>query len=167
MRVALAALITTLAGAPTTFGVRLDSSPSPILAGAHVGTLQQASHRFGPPDRLTPTSGAEQGCNAVWRRLGLTVTFSAGCDAPGSWQRVTLTARRWQTRVGLHVGDSTTTLHALYPNARRLDLPALGIAWKLQTGGPLCDGGPPLALTARTAAGHVSALLAVHVPACG
>src|SRR5690242_1358439 len=140
MRIALALLSTILAGAPTTFGVRLDSSPSPVLADAHVGTFHQASRLFGPPDRLAPATDAPTGCNAVWRRLGLSIAFAASCETPGVWQRMTLTARRWHTRLGLRVGDVATKLHALYPDARRLDLPSLGKPWELETGGPLCDG---------------------------
>lgn len=167
MRVAVALLSTILAGAPTTFGVRLDSSPSPILAGEHVGTLDQASRLLGPPDRLAPAPGAATGCTAVWRRLGVSIVFSASCAAPGAWQRMTLTSPRWHTRLGLRIGVDTAKLHALYPDARRLDLPSLGMPWELETGGPLCDGGPPLALAARTAIGRVRTLLAVHIPACG
>ena len=74
---------------------------------------------------------------------------------------------RWHTRLGLRVGDSEAKLRALYPEARQLDVRGLGTLWELETGGPLCDGGPPLALAARVVSGSVSALLAVHVPACG
>jgi hypothetical protein len=85
----------------------------------------------------------------------------------GSWIRVTATGPRWHTAAGLHVGDSERRLHALYPEARRLDFLAQGRVWELETGGPLCDGGPPLGLGGRVRAGRVTALTVLHVPACG
>jgi len=76
-------------------------------------------------------------------------------------------ALRWHTRHGLHVGDSESKLSSLYPDARSLRFLQLGDVRELETGGPLCDGGPPLALAARIVSGQVGALLVVHVPACG
>jgi hypothetical protein len=76
-------------------------------------------------------------------------------------------ALRWHTRTGLHVGDSEAKLHSLYPDASRLDFLGLGALWELETGGPLCDGGAPLALGGRIVNGRVGALVVVHVPACG
>ena len=76
-------------------------------------------------------------------------------------------AARWQTRLGLHVGDRETRLRALYPDAQQLDFLGLGALLELERGGPLCDGGPPFAVAARIAGGTVVALLVVHVPACG
>ena len=84
-----------------------------------------------------------------------------------SWWQVTMRAARWHTRLGLRVGDGERELHSRYPDATRLDFLGLGALWELETGGPLCDGGPPLALAARVASGRVGALLVVRVPACG
>jgi hypothetical protein len=155
--------------APATSVARLDSASAPSLAGARVGTLPEATRTFGKPDRVVPLTGTHPVCRAVWGPAGLEIRFSApsGCSAPGSWWQVTMRTARWRTSLGLRVGDREARLHALYPDARRLDFLGLGALWELETGGPLCDGGPPLALAGRTAGGKVSALLVVHVPACG
>jgi hypothetical protein len=168
MRTLLVALAFT-AAAPTTYVATLDSGSAPVLAGARVGTLGQATRTFGRPDLVLPLTGAHPVCRALWRRYGLEIRFSAasGCSTAGSWSQVTMRAARWHTRRGLRVGDRETKLHALYPDARRLDFLGLGALWELETGGPLCDGGPPLALAGRVGGGMVSALLVVHVPACG
>jgi hypothetical protein len=156
--------------APASSSVRLDVTPTPVLAGAHVGTLKQAVRLFGKPDRLAYLPGTRPLCSALWRRVGVEIRFSTdvGCSASGAWWQVRLRAARWHTKLGLHVGDSGAKLRALYPHAARLDFLGLGSAlWELETGGPLCDGGPPLALAARLATGRVDSLFAVHVPACG
>ena len=168
MRAPIVALAFAVA-APTTLVARLDTATAPVIAGARVGTLRQAVRTFGKPDRVVPVTGTRPLCLAVWRRYGLEIRFSkpAECRTPGLWWQVTMRAARWQTRTGLHVGDGEARLHSLYPDAQRLDFLGLGTLWKLEAGGPLCDGGPPLALAARSAAGRITALLVLHVPACG
>ena len=158
---------------PTTYAVRLDTAAAPSLAGRHVATLPQAARLFAKPDRVVRAAGARPVCRAVWERYGLEIRFltaDAGTCAAGdlrTWWQVTLRAPRWHTRLGLHVGDGESKLHSLYPDARRLDFLGLGVLWELETGGPFCDGGPPLALAGRVVSGKVAALLVVHVPACG
>jgi len=168
MRALLVVLAFTTA-APATYVARLDASSVPVLAGTHVGTLEQATRTFGKPDLVVPLRSTNAVCRAAWQRYELEIRFSggSGCNAPGLWSRVTLRAARWHTRLGLRVGDRETKLHALYPDARRLDFLGLGALWELETGGPLCDGGPPLAIAGRVAGGKVRALLVVHIPACG
>jgi hypothetical protein len=144
---------------PASFTVRLDDSSSPLVAGTHVSSLPVARRVFGKPDRLV-------GCAATWSRYRVSTTFTKGPSGCGAWQRVTLRSPRWHTRAGLHVGDPAAKLHALYPDASSLAFVGAGL-WELETGGPLCDGGPPLALAGRIAGGTVTALVAVHVPACG
>jgi hypothetical protein len=168
MRALLVALAFTIAPPPS-YVARLDSGPAPLLGRARVGTLEQARRTFGKPDVLLPLSGTNVACRAAWQRYGLEIRFSttSGCNTPGSWLRVTMRAARWHTRLDLHVGDSEAKLHALYPDARPLDFLGLGTLWELETGGPLCDGGQPLALAGRVVGNSVSALFVVHVPACG
>jgi hypothetical protein len=154
------------------FTLRLDSGAAPLIAGKRIGTLPQASRVFGRPTTLSSVSEPEPVCRAFWLRLGLTIVFSnadvASCSAStGLWTRVTATDPRWQTTAGLHVGDTERRLHALYPQAPRLDFLRLGPIWELETGGPLCDGGHPLSLGGRVRAARVSALTILHVPACG
>jgi hypothetical protein len=145
--------------------VALDGTSSPLLAGRHVGTYAQARRVLGAADRLAPAAGA---CVASWPRRRLEIRFasSGGCarTALRGWLQVTIRSASWRTRRGLAVGDTATRLHALYPGTTTLPGTAL---WKLETGGPLCDGGAPLALAARLADGRVAALVVVHVPACG
>lgn len=168
MRVLLVAVAFATA-APTTYVARLDSGAAPVLDGARIAMLPQAVRSFGKPDRVLPLAGTRPVCRAVWKQYGLEIYFSApsGCTAPGSWWQVTMRGLRWHTGLGLHVGDGEAKLHALYPDARRLDFLGLGALWELETGGPFCDGGPPFALAGRIAAGKVDSLLVVHVPACG
>ena len=168
MRALLVALAFTTA-TPLTYVARLDAGSAPVLAGARVGTLSQATRTFGRPDHVLPLKGTHPVCRAVWADYGLEVRFSAtaGCRRPGAWWQVTMRGARWHTALGLHVGDREARLRALYPDARRLDFLGLGALFELETGGPFCDGGPPLAVAGRIAGGKVVALLVVHVPACG
>jgi hypothetical protein len=167
MRVFLCSLIV-VAAAPLTYTARLDTTASPVLAGRHIGTYPQAVRLFGKPD-VRRVTGAT--CAVTWRRSGLEMRFhTAGACAAGdlrSWSQVTMRALRWHTKLGLHVGDSEAKLNSIYPDARSLRFLGLGDLRELETGGPLCDGGPPLALAARVVSAKVGALLAVHVPACG
>jgi hypothetical protein len=158
-----------MTAAPATYVAKLDTGSAPLLAGARIGTLEQATRTFGEPDLAQALDGTNAVCRVAWRRYGLEIRFStaSGCSTPGSWSRITMRAARWHTRRGLHVGDSETKLHTLYPDARRLDFLGLGTLWELETGGPLCDGGPPLALAGRVEGGSIRALLMVHIPACG
>jgi hypothetical protein len=172
----IAVIVSGAQAAPDTsrlvFSIRLDSGAAPLIAGKRVGTVSQAVRAFGRPARLVSVPGPAPACRASWPVLGLTIVFStadvASCSAStGSWIRVTATAPRWHTTAGLHVGDMERRLHALYPDARRLDFLGLGPIWELETGGPLCDGGSPLSLGGRVRAGRVAALTVLHVPACG
>jgi len=168
MRALLVALAFTTA-TPLSHVVRLDSGSAPVFAGARVGTLEQAIGAFGKPDHVLPLNGAHPVCRATWKRYGLEIQFSStsACSRPGSWWRVTMRAELWQTKLGLHVGDSDARLRTLYPDARRLDSLGSGAPLELESGGPLCDGGPPFALAGRIADGKVVALLVVRVPSCG
>ena len=155
-------LCTLALGSPA---VSLDATTAPLLDGRHVATYAQARGAFGRPARVVATGGA---CAASWPRDGLEIRFAAtaGC-APaslGAWLRVTIGSTRWHTGRGLRVGASLVQLHALYPDAARLPGTTL---WRLETGGPLCDGGAPLALAAKPVSGRVGALIVLHVPACG
>jgi len=155
------------------FTLHLDGRSAPQIAGHRVATLPQAVRAFGRPANVSSVPGTAPACKASWPTLGLTIDFSAAevaaCAAPklGAWVAVTATSPRWHTNAGLHVGDPQRRLQALYPQARRLDFLGKGPTWELETGGPYCDGGPPLALAAQVRANHVSALAVLHVPACG
>ena len=154
------------------YTLHLDAGSAPEIAGKRIGTYAQAVRAFGQPALVVPGARATT-CKALWPRSGLEIDFStvhpgacAGTNL-GAWSEVLARAPRWHSYAGLRVGDTERKLHALYPSARRLDFLGLGRLWELETGGPLCDGGPPLALAARARGGRISALAIVHVPACG
>jgi hypothetical protein len=155
------------------FTLRLDLRTAPLIAGERIATLADAIRTFGRPARLSALPASRHACRAAWPGRGLAIDFSitalVACSATvlGSWSEVIATDPRWHTTAGLRVGDSSAHLHALYPAARRLDFLGQGPLWELETGGPYCDGGPPLSLAARTPGHRVNALVIVHVPACG
>jgi len=162
-----------VAATPLTYSAKLDTAAAPLLAGRQVGTVPQAVRLFGKPDRVGTVAGGRPMCSLSWRRHGLEMRFltaaagSCGSSDLRSWWQVTMRAVSWHTRLGLHVGDSEAKLSSLYPDARSLGFLGLGALRELETGGPVCDGGPLLALAARIKSGKVGALLVVHVPACG
>jgi hypothetical protein len=155
------------------YTLQLDTGSAPELAGKRIGIFLQAVRAFGHPELVVPAAPTPPTCTASWPRLSLEIDFSSArpgtCGAKdlGRWLAVSASAPRWHTHAGLHVGDTERRLHSLYPKARRLDFLGMGRMWELETGGPLCDGGPPLALAGRVRAGRISALTVVHVPACG
>jgi hypothetical protein len=153
------------------YSLRLDSEPAPLIAGHRVGTFGRAVETFGQP--RTISSVAQQPvCEAAWPRIGLRISFSATREGLcvektlGSWRQVAALTPRWHTDGGLRVGDPAARLHALYPQARRLDFVGAGI-WELEDGGPPCDGGLPLVIAARLERGVVRSLTILHIPACG
>jgi len=170
---AVVCAVAVVAATPVTYSAKLDTAAAPLLAGRQVGTFPQAVGLFGKPDRVGTVAGGRPMCSLSWRRHGLEMRFltaaagSCGSSDLRSWWQVTMRAVSWHTRLGLHVGDSEAKLSALYPDARSLGFLGLGALRELETGGPLCDGGPTLALAARIKSGKVGALLVVHVPACG
>jgi hypothetical protein len=155
------------------FTLRLDLRPAPLIAGKRIATLTEAIRAFGRPARIVPLRASRHACRASWPGLALAIDFSttapAACSvtALGNWSEVIATDSPWHTTAGLRVADSSDRLHALYPTGRRLDFLHQGPLWELETGGPYCDGGPPLSLAARVLRNRVTALLIVHVPACG
>jgi hypothetical protein len=129
---------------------------APTVAGHRVASYQDAVRAFGMPTHVLSS------CDALWSRIGLEVD---SCRQLGI--EVTATTKAWHTAAGLRVGDTTKRTHSLYPQGRSLDFLGRGALWQLETGGLMCDGGPTLALAAKLAAGHVTALETVVVPACG
>jgi hypothetical protein len=160
-------------GGANDYTLDLDLQATPKIGGEHIGTIQQAARAFGRPRVAATTVMATRACRALWPRLGLAIDFAPprapSCSSPhlGRWLDVVATGRRWHTVGGLHVGDREARLRALYPSTRPLDFLGAGHLVELKTGGPYCDGGPPLALAARVGLGLVRALLVVRVPACG
>lgn len=155
------------------YSLRLDTGSAPELAGKRVGTFPEGVRAFGRPELRISSGSTPPSCTAVWPKVALEIDFSTAgpgtCAARdlGRWLTVRAGAPRWHTSAGLRVGDTERRLHALYPNARRLDFLGMGRLWELETGGPLCDGGPPLAIAGRVRAGRLFQLVVVHVPACG
>jgi len=152
------------------FTLHLSRLPTPEIAGLQLTSFRQATAALGRPEVSLDVKSV---CRARWPTLGLQIDFStlqSGSCAPakiGRWIRVRAWDRRWHTLLGLRVGDPLPRLHRLYPDGRSLDFLGQGRLWELETGGLLCDGGSPLALAAQVSADAVTALLIVHVPACG
>jgi hypothetical protein len=154
------------------FTLHVDQGLAPEIAGRRIGTFRQAVAVFGRPAIVAPETAARPSCRASWPELGLAIEFSArfaSCKTTelGGWLTVTATAKRWHTRVGLHVGDPEAKLHRLYPQAPRLDFLRQVPTWQLETGGLYCDGGPTLTLAAVVSTSRITSLIATHVPACG
>src|SRR5919201_2608492 len=109
----------TLAGTQG-YTLDLDLQAAPKIAGAHIGTFQQAVRTFGEPTLASATVATAPACKAVWPRLGLEIDFAAtaaaSCSAPllGRWLNVVATAPRWHTTAGLRVGDTENRLRVLY-----------------------------------------------------
>ena len=155
------------------FTIRLAGRLAPELAGTQIVSFAQVRRRFGRPALVARRAGTAAACALSWPVLGLVIDFSDGTSGScatqklGSWVEITATARRWHTRAGLYVADSEQRVHRLYPDTRSLDFLGYGPAWQLETGGPLCDGGPPLSLAALIRDHHVHALAILRISACG
>jgi len=91
-----------------------------VVAGVRMtATLPQARSVLGAPDTTRRASSAE--CRAVWRSLGLRLTFldlsdGAPCTKGGVVIAVAKGAQ-WHTRKGLHIGQRVGRLRTLYPGA--------------------------------------------------
>jgi hypothetical protein len=101
------------------------SAPFLIVGDKVVGgvrmtsALTEARATLGVPDTTRRVSDGE--CRAVWRSLGLTLTFAdlsgrAPC-ARGAAVIAVATAARWHTLKGLRIGQPVARLRALYPGA--------------------------------------------------
>jgi hypothetical protein len=118
--VAAAAAVAALAG----FAVPAASAPFLIVGDKEVGgvrmgaTLSRATTVLGAPDTTSRMSNVE--CRAVWRSLGLTLTFLDFSNRPcasGGAVIAIATAAQWQTLKGLRVGQRIARLRRLYPGA--------------------------------------------------
>lgn len=162
----------TLAGSKPLL-IRLSGLLAPEIAGRQVTTLAQARRAFGTVALRPGHAASRATCVAAWPALGLVIdfpeagpAFCAGAHV-GPWMEIAVTRVRWHTAAGLAVGDTVRRAHELYPNGRSLGFLGRGPAWQLETGGPMCDGGPPLALAALLNGGRVAELAVLRVPACG
>jgi hypothetical protein len=153
--------------------LHVDSRPVPSIAGRRIGTFVQAARFLGRPAQIARGQERPPTCEATWPTLALRIDFtsaqtgSCAARALGGWVDVEARDTRWHTLAGLHVGATERRLLTLYPHTRRLDFLGKGRLWELETGGPLCDGGPTLALAGQVRSARVSALEVVRVPACG
>jgi hypothetical protein len=130
--------------------------------------LKRATTVFGAPDTTRHVSQYE--CRAVWRRIGLTLSYlSLGNGDPcqfGGMVTATATSTAWRTNRGLRIGDRVTRLRRLYPRAKSVATPPYGGWWLITrhtcptTGSQAYPG-----LRARTSATKVIALI-VNVAAC-
>lgn len=85
-------------------------------------SLSRAVAVFGTPSSLKP-SGGPAGCRVHWRALRISATFSnfggySACDpAFGKVSFFTVRSRAWRTIGGLRVGQSTSRMLRMYPDA--------------------------------------------------
>ena len=168
---ALAAVVAVFAFAGA---VPAASAPFLIVGDKVVGgvrmtaTLAQARATLGAPDTTRRASSGE--CRAVWRSLGLTLTFAdlssrAPC-ARGAAVIAIATATRWHTLKGLRIGQRVGRLRTLYPTATfHRGAPYQG--WWLVPRRTCAEVGsqPYPGLLARTAHHRVSAFV-LTVAAC-
>jgi len=81
--------------------------------------------------RLTQLYGrptSMRSCHAIWKRIGLAVTFLRPvCTVLSA---ATATGAKWGSFVGVQIGDSAAKMAWLQPGARRLD----AHNWRLATG---------------------------------
>lgn len=120
-------------------------------------SLPSVTKLFGAPAGTPRRDHAS--CPARWPGIGLRVLFvdlggGNPCTTAGNAQSATLTAARWSTSRGLHVGDSVAKAQRLYPNARRLH----GQLALISRPSPFGDHGRLVPLGATMAGGKVKAL---------
>ena len=139
------------------------------VGGVRMGsTLAVARATLGAPDSTRAVSAGE--CRAVWRSLGLTMSFADLSNRAPCKSGVVLvaiaTAARWHTLKGLRIGQPAARLRALYPAATfHRGAPYQG--WWLVPRRTCAEVGsqPYPGLLARTAHHHVAAFV-VTVAAC-
>jgi hypothetical protein len=165
---AAAAAVVAVSAAPAASAPFLIVSDKVVGGVRMTATLPQARAVLGAPDRTRRVSARE--CRAVWRPLGLTLTFldlsnGAPCSR-GALVIAIATAVQWHTTKGLRVGDSVARLRTLYPGATFFrGAPYQG--WWLITRRTCAEVGsqPYPGLRARTAHRRVAAFV-VGVAAC-
>jgi hypothetical protein len=81
-----------------------------------VNHLAQLEQRYGPP---TSTDASNGTCTVVWRRVGLDATFTS-CGSNAVLLRTIVTAGRWSSLTGVHIGDSLARVLFEAPFAKRL-----------------------------------------------
>jgi hypothetical protein len=168
-------VVAALAAAAVVGGAAVPAASAPflIVSDKVVGgvrmtaTLPQARAVLGTPNTKRRVTSSE--CRAVWRPLGLTLTFldlSSGAPcAKGGAVVAVATAAEWHTRKGLKVGDPVARLRVLYPGARFFrGAPYQG--WWLITRHTCAEVGsqPYPGLLARTAHRKVAAFVVTVAP---
>lgn len=157
------------AAATPSFVVRGDTQIGAFHTRA--GTLAGAKKAFGSPTTVRRKNPSQ--CVAVWRDLGLVITFLSldrrdACKT-GFLVQGTMTSRRWTTSAGLRIGNTATParIHAAYPHATYHRKEAPNSGWWLVTRRYCELGGnaPYPGLLARVGGGRISALV-VQIGVC-
>lgn len=168
-RLAAAAAVVAFAGAAPAASAPFLIVGDKVVGGVRMtSTLTQARATLGAPDRTRAASTGE--CRAVWRSLGLTMSFvdlsrSAPCKRGGVLVAIA-TAAQWRTPKGLRISQPVGRLRSLYPGAVfHRGAPYQG--WWLIPRRTCAETGsqPYPGLLARTAHKHVAAFV-VTVAAC-
>jgi hypothetical protein len=126
------------------------------------GTLSGALRKFGEPTRVRrDAKSGWNGCELVWRPLGLKIYFYnlAGQDSCspryGYFRDALITGKKWRTASGLRIGDPASRIARYHPKAEPIKNSAW---WSLVTRPwPYGDGGTYAGLAAKVHQGKVSA----------
>jgi hypothetical protein len=84
---------------------------------------------FGSPTSRVST--AIKGCYVTWGRIGIRARYAGTCRSPLHLITASVTARGWQTRRGLRIGDRVAKVRALYPGARGQRLSSGGLRFNI------------------------------------
>ena len=87
-----------------------------LIRGAN--HLAQLKRRYGRPTSTHTLRGA---CTVVWGRSGLRTAFTS-CSANAILVHATVTATRWSSLAGIHVGESLPRMLFEAPYAKRLSV---------------------------------------------
>jgi hypothetical protein len=88
-----------------------------------------AARAFGLP--TSRVSRAIKGCYVTWGRVGIRARYAGTCRSPLHLITASVTARGWETRRGLRIGDRVARVRALYPDSRGRHLAAGGLRFNI------------------------------------
>jgi hypothetical protein len=104
-------------------------SPDAIGAYDVREPYRAAARVFGSP--TSRVSRALKGCYVTWGRIGIRARYGGTCRSPLFLMTASVTARGWQTRRGLRIGDRVARVRALYPGARGQPLATGGLRFDI------------------------------------
>jgi hypothetical protein len=88
-----------------------------------------AARAFGSP--MSRVSTVAKGCYVTWGRIGIRARYAGTCRSPLFLITASVTARGWETRRGLRIGDPVARVKALYPDSRGQHLATGGLRFNI------------------------------------